>query len=63
MQYAIIATLNHKRIKNDPERISNLKPFIDQHNWKEINFSSHKEDQKKFEPNNKSISVNILFVP
>ena len=30
-QYAIIAALNHKQIKNHPERISNLKPFIDQY--------------------------------
>ena len=30
-QYATIAALNHKQIKNHPERISNLKPFIDQY--------------------------------
>ena len=30
-QYAIIAALSHKQIKNHPERISNLKPFIDQY--------------------------------
>ena len=30
-QYAIIAALNRKQIKNHPERISN---FIDQYNWK-----------------------------
>ena len=29
-QYATVATLNQKQIKNHPERISNLKPFIDQ---------------------------------
>ena len=62
-QYAIIAALNHKQIKNHPERISNLKPFIDQYNWKGINFPSQKEDWKKFESNNKSIALNILFVP
>ena len=43
--------------------MSNLKPFIDQYNWKEINFPTHKEDWKNFESNNKSIALNILFVP
>ena len=62
-QYALTVALNHKQIKNHPERISNLKPFIDQYNWKGINFPSHKEDWKKFESNNKSIGLHILFVP
>ena len=47
---------------NHPQRITNLKPFINQYNWKGINFPSHKEDWKKFESNNKSIALNILFV-
>ena len=29
LKHAIIAALNHEKIKNQPERISNLKPFID----------------------------------
>ena len=37
-QYASTAALNHKQIKIYPDRISNLKLFIAQHNWKEINF-------------------------
>ena len=56
-------SINHKQIKNHPKRIFSLKPFIDQYNWKGINFPSQKEDWKKFEPNNKSIALNILFVP
>ena len=62
-QYALTVVLIHKQIKSHPERISNLKPFIDQCNWKGINFSSQKEDWKKFESNNKSIALNISFVP
>ena len=31
-QYALTVALNHKQIKNYAERISNLKPFIDQYN-------------------------------
>ena len=39
-QYALTAALNYQNIKSHPERISNLKPFIDQYNWKEIDFPS-----------------------
>ena len=35
-QYALIVALNHEQIKNNPERISKIKPFIDQYNWNEI---------------------------
>ena len=59
----LTAALNYLNIKSHPERISNLKPFIDQYNWKGINFPSHKEDWKKFESNNKSTALNILLVP
>ena len=62
-EYAIIAVLNYKQIKNHPQIIHNLKPFINQYHWKGINFQSHKKDRKKFETNNKSIPLNILFVP
>ena len=62
-QYAAAVALNHEQIKSHPERISKIKPFIDQYNWKEISFPSHKKDWKKFESNNKSIALNVLFVP
>ena len=54
--------LNQKQIIKDPQRIRKIKPFIDQYNWKEIDLSSHKKDWKKFELNNKSIALNILYV-
>ena len=62
-QYAIIAALNYQNIEIHPERISNLKPFIDQYHRKEINFSPRQKDWKKFELNNKTIALNFLFVP
>ena len=40
-----------------------IKPFINQYNWKKIDFPSERRGWKKFELNNKSISLNILFVP
>ena len=61
-QYAITVALNHEQIKKDPQRITKIKLFIDQYNWKDIDFSSNKKDWKKFELNNKSIALNILYV-
>ena len=43
-QYALTIALNHERIKNNLERISKIKPFIDQCNWNEIDFPSHGRD-------------------
>ena len=62
-QCSLIVALNHKRIKSHPEKISKIKPFIDQYNWKEIDFLSHSKNWKRFEQNNKGIALNILFVP
>ena len=62
-QYAVTIVLNHEQIKAHPERISKIKPFIDQYNWNEIDFPSLGKDWKKFESNNKSIALNILYVP
>ena len=43
--------------------MSKIKPFIDQYNWNEIDFPSTGKDWKKFESNNKSIALNILYAP
>ena len=61
-QYALIAALNHKQIKSHPERISNLQPFINQYNWKKINFPAQQKNWKKFELSNKTIALNTLIV-
>ena len=37
-QYAATLALNLDNIDNHPERISKIKPFIDQYNWKDIDF-------------------------
>ena len=39
-QYAVTFGLNYEQIKDHPERISKIKPFIDQYDWKEIDFPS-----------------------
>ena len=62
-QYPLTLALNYEHIKKYPQRLSKIKPFIDQYNWKEIDFPSHQKDWKKFESNNKTITLNILYVP
>ena len=39
-QYAIIISLNHQNIGNDPQIMSKLKPFINQYTWKGKEFPS-----------------------
>ena len=63
IQYSVTAALHHQEIKKDPQKISKLKPYINNYNWKDIEFPSHSKDWKKFEQNNKTIALNILFVP
>ena len=62
-QYALTVALNYQNIKKDPQRISKIKYFIDQYDWKEINFPAKQKDWKKFELNSKTTALNILFVP
>ena len=45
-QYAGTVVLKHEQIKSHPERISVIKSFIYQYNWKETDFPSHKKDWK-----------------
>ena len=62
-QYAITTALNHQNIDHYAERISKLRPFINNYNWKDIEFPSHSKDWREFEQNNKTIAINILYVP
>ena len=43
-QYSITVALNHQNIENHPERISNIKPFINQYNWEGIDFAARIKD-------------------
>ena len=47
IEYAITAALNHERINRNPQRISNLQSFIDNYNWRGIEFPSHSKEGKK----------------
>ena len=45
-QNAVNDALNYQKIKKDPEVISNIKPFINQYNWKRIEFQSNQKSRK-----------------
>ena len=61
-QYSVTLALNLDEIKKDSQRIAKIKPFIDQYNWKDIDFPSTSKDWEKIELNNE-IALNILYVP
>ena len=61
--YSIIVVLNHQNIKNHPKRITNIIPFVDQYNWKDIDFPVGVKDWKKFEKKNETTALNIFQVP
>ena len=47
-----------KPIQKEYQRLN-----LDKYNLKEIDFLSHSRDWKKFESSNKSVALNILYVP
>ena len=60
-QYALTVALNYEKIKEDPQRILKITPFIDQYTWKDIVFPSHSKDWKKIESSHKSIALNFCM--
>ena len=61
-KYAVTFASNLDKIRKNPQRISKIKPFIEQYNWKEIELPSTSNDWKNFELNNE-IALNVLYVP
>ena len=60
-QYAGTFALDYGEIKCNPERVSNMKPFINKYSWDEINHPSKKGDWKALEKNNPTIVLNIFY--
>ena len=58
-----MAALNHQKITNHSERMINLKPFINNYNWNDLQFPAGHKDYSAFEKNNSEIALNILYVP
>ena len=51
-QYSTTVALNRQNIENHPERI-----------WEGIDFPAGIKDRKKFERNDETIALNILYIP
>ena len=60
-QQAVTVTLNYEEIKSNRQRIIKIKTFINKYNWEGINFSSKKDEWTKFEKNNLTIALNVLY--
>ena len=60
-KWAVTEALHHEEIKHHPERISLLRPYENQYNWKELEFPVSIKNIDKFEKNNPGIAVNVLF--
>ena len=62
-QYSVTIALSYDEIKQDHQRLSRINKFVNRYDWSGINFPSHVVDWKKFELNNKSVALNVLYVP
>ena len=62
-QYATTLALNFNKVNKDPQRMSKIKPFIENYNWNDTNFPANKKDWNRFEVNNKNVALNIYYVP
>ena len=58
--YAIMATLNHTKIANKPQRISNIMRFINNYSWTNIDSPAGPSEYKAFEKYNDNIALNIF---
>ena len=61
-QNALDDKISYQTIEAHPEKISKWKPYINKYNWEGIKFPAGPEEWKKFERDNKTIALNILFV-
>ena len=59
---ALDDSLNYQTIETHPKRISKLKSYINKYNWKGIDFPAESKEWQKFEKNNNTIAINILYV-
>ena len=61
-QYVVTVALSYGEIKSHPEKVSNIKPFINKYKWKKINYASKMDDLKTFEKNNPTIALDVSYI-
>ena len=57
-----MVALNYEEIIWNPERVTNIKLLRSKYKWKGINYPSKIDDWKRFEKNNLTIALNILYI-
>ena len=50
-------------MKEARKKKSKLKLYINKYNWEGIDFPAGQKEWKKFERNNETIALNVLFIP
>ena len=60
---ALDDALNYQNNEKDPQRISKLESYINKYNWERIDFLAGSKEWKKFERNNKTIALYVLYIP
>ena len=57
-QYAVTLALNLDKINKNSQRISKTKPFIEEYNWKDIDFPSTSKDWKNLK---QTMKLHLIF--
>ena len=60
-QYSETVMLNQEETIKHLQRITKIKSFINEYNWKGTNYPSEKGDWKIFEKNNLTVAINVLY--
>ena len=60
-QNALNDALNYQTIEKDPQGISKLKSYINKYNREGINFPAGSKEWQRFERNNDTLALNILY--
>ena len=60
-KWAVIEALHHEEVKHHPERITLLRPYENQYNWKGLEFPVSIKEIYKFEKSSPGIPVKVLF--
>ena len=61
-QYSITLSLYYKKVGNNFNRITKIKPYINNFNWNNINFPPTEQGYKQFEMNSNIIALNIYQI-
>ena len=61
-QYAITVALHYWEIKLHPEKVLNIRPFINKYNWGGIKYPSKINDWETCEKNNPTVARNFLYI-